>query len=112
MGRNYEQWNLLLFTFRNLNTNMKNSSNMHVYEFFCSLYKEETFVHIYAGRRKLENTAIIESQHSSGISGNSGIMLPENGKKIGMMKTHPFKVFSRKKPNWGQLLHLFLAFIS
>ena len=61
---------------------------MHVYEFFCSLYKEETFVHIYAGRRKLENTAIIESQHSSGISGNSGIMLPENGKKIGMMKTH------------------------
>ena len=65
---------------------------------------------IYAGRKKLENTAIIESQHSSG--GNSGIMLPENGKKIGMMKTHPFKVFSRKKPNWGQLLHLFLAFIS
>ena len=91
---------------------MKNSSNMHVYEFFCSLYKEETFVHIYAGRRKLENTAIIESQHSSGISGNSGIMLPENGKKIGMMKTHPFKVFSRKKPNWGQLLHLFLAFLA
>ena len=53
---------------------------MHVYEFFCSLYKEETFLHIYAGRKKLENTAIIESQHSSG--GNSGIMLPENGKKL------------------------------
>ena len=53
-----------MFTFRNLYTNMKNSSNMHVYEFFCSLYKEETFLHIYAGRKswktlQLSNLSIL-----------------------------------------------------
>ena len=48
--------------------------------FFAPCIKRKLFFIYMRGRKKLENTAIIESQHSSG--GNSGIMLPENGKKL------------------------------